>query len=96
MPEKRFKVVGPFTTHGVPPGEVFEADIAPEHVQRLIEQGAIEETTNKVTFEGEVEVGELERPVPPLPEGPGPSAPRQFHTEAKTPDKKTAKTETKE
>jgi hypothetical protein len=94
--KQRYKVIGPFVTHGVAPGGVFEADMAPEHAQRLIDQGAIEETTNKVSFEGEVELGELERPAPERPEGPGPSAPRQFHTEAKTPDKKTAKTETKE
>jgi hypothetical protein len=96
MAEQRYKVVGPFTTHGVAPGLVFEADFAPAHAARLIEQGAIEETTNQVTFDGEVELGELERPVPERPEGPGPSAPRQFHTEAKTTTKKTAKTETKE
>jgi hypothetical protein len=94
--KQRFKVIGPFTTHGVAPGLVFEADINPEHAQRLVEQGAIEETTNQVTFDGEVELGGLERPVPTRPEGPGPSAPRQFHTEAKTTTKKTAKTETKE
>ena len=95
--KQRYKVVGPFATHGVAPGLVFEADMNPEHAQRLIDQGAIEETTNQVSFDGEVELGELERPVPERPEGPGPTAPRQFHTEAK-PDKKPAKktTETKE
>lgn len=84
--KQRFKVVGPFTTHGVAPGLVFEADINPEHAQRLVDQGAIEETTNKVTFDGEVELGELERPMPDQPEGPGPTAGRQFRTPARTDD----------
>jgi hypothetical protein len=90
--KQRYKVVGPFTTHGVATGLVFEADMAPEHAQRLIDQGAIEETANKVTYDGEVELGDLERPVPVQPEGPGPSAPRQFHTEAKSTKKTTDET----
>jgi hypothetical protein len=84
--KQRYKVVGPFTTHGVAPGLVFEADINPAHAQRLIEQGTIEQTTNKVTFDGEVELGDLERPVSEKPEGPGPTAGRQFRTPARTED----------
>jgi hypothetical protein len=86
--QQKYKVIGPFTTHGVATGLVFEADLAPEHAKRLIDQGAIEEVAEnrKVTFDGEVELGDLERPVPDQPEGPGPTAGRQFRTPARTED----------